>query len=62
MEPVRGEVVLSGLDKAKEVVATALDGAGKSLGECQAGEKTPRGWKLRLAAIPTTWYLIRVSR
>jgi hypothetical protein len=62
IEPVRGTVVLRGLEKAATVSAAPLDGAGRAIGEPIAAKKTADGWAVPIGSPVTTWYVISVNR
>ena len=62
IEPVNGTVTLHDLQAAKSVTASALDGAGHSIGEPIPAKKTAAGWTLPIGAPVTTWYVISVKR
>jgi hypothetical protein len=62
IEPVTGTVVLRGIAKAATVSASALDGAGRAIGEPIRAQKTAAGWALPLGSPVTTWYVISVNR
>ena len=63
IETVAGTVTLRALTgRVRGVSATALDGAGKSIGAPITARRTAAGWELPLGAPVTTWYLVRVDR
>ncbi|HEY3319510.1 MAG TPA: hypothetical protein VGP72_03430 [Planctomycetota bacterium] len=62
IEPVRGAVILRGLEGATAVSAQPLDGAGRALGGEIPAQKTDAGWSLPLGQPPTTWYVLKVAR
>ncbi|HXS93960.1 MAG TPA: hypothetical protein VN736_05100 [Candidatus Limnocylindrales bacterium] len=62
IEPVAGTVTLRGIEGAKSVSASALDGSGKPIGEAIEFRKTAQGWALPIGSPVTTWYVIRVAR
>jgi hypothetical protein len=62
IEPVAGTVTLRNLQGATAVTATALDGAGRAIGEAIAGKKTAGGWVLPIGEPVTTWYAVAVRR
>jgi len=62
IEPVTGTLVLRDLKPAKTVAVSALDGAGRPIGEPVQAKKTGAGWEFSLGATVTTWYYISVQR
>jgi hypothetical protein len=62
IEPVAGAVTLRNIEQATAVSVSALDGAGKPMGEAVAGKKTADGWGLPVGDPATTWYAISVRR
>ncbi len=62
IEPVTGTVLLRGLQKASQVSAVALDGAGKPLGSPIQARKTAEGWAVAIGDPVTSWYVISVER
>ncbi len=62
IEPVTGTVRLRALAGAAAVSATALDGAGRAIGERIAATRTGNEWALPIGNPVTTWYLISVKR
>ena len=62
IEPVAGTLVLRDLKGAKAVAVSALDGAGRGIGEAVQAKKTPAGWEFPLGATVTTWYYVSVQR
>ncbi len=62
IEPVSGTVTLRNLDQAAAVSMSALDGAGKPIGEAIQAKKTADGWVLPLGDPVTTWYVVSVRR
>lgn len=63
VEPVTGSITLRALSgRVRAVSATALDGAGKSIGAPIPARRTSAGWVLPIGAPVTTWYLVRVER
>ena len=62
IEPVRGTVTLRNLEKAADVTATALDGAGHPAGEMIRAKKIKGEWMLPIGTPVTTWYLISIRR
>ena len=62
IEPVRGRLVLLGIDGAKRVEAQPLDGAGRPLGPPVAAAQGPEGWSLPLGDPPSPWAVLTVSR
>ncbi len=62
IEPVSGTVMLRNLDQAAAVSMSALDGAGKAIGEAIQAKKTADGWVLPIGDPVTTWYVVSVRR
>jgi hypothetical protein len=62
IEPVAGTVTLRNIDRAAGVGVSALDGAGKPLGEPVQAKKTAGGWAFPVGDPATTWYVISVRR
>jgi hypothetical protein len=62
IEPVSGTVELRAIQSAKAVTASALDGAGRPIGEPIPAKKTAAGWTLPIGSPVTTWYVISVKR
>jgi hypothetical protein len=62
IEPVRGRLVLRGLEGATGVQLQPLDGAGRPLGAPRPAEWAGEGWALDLGEPATTWYEIGVRR
>ncbi len=62
IEPVRGAITLRNLDRAAAVTVTALDGAGRPVGDPAPARKTPGGWVFSIGDPVTTWYVITVAR
>jgi hypothetical protein len=62
IEPVTGTLVLRQLDDAVSVRVTALDGAGRALGEPMPAAKSRDGWTITLGKPATTWYVVTVGR
>jgi hypothetical protein len=62
IEPVTGTITLRGLEGARGVSATALDGAGKPVGAALAAKKMADGWTLAIGEPATVWYAISVDR
>jgi hypothetical protein len=68
IEVVTGKLILRGLEGAKGVEATALDGAGRPMGDPVAAAPVPaatpagEGWALRLGRPPATWHVLSVRR
>jgi len=62
IEPVKGLVILKGLDAAKRVEMTPLNSGAKPLGKAIPAEKTADGHRLALGEPTTPWYLIRIVR
>jgi hypothetical protein len=61
IETVKGWIQFRDLRGPVEVTATPLDGAAKPLGTIK-GRLIETGWELPIGSIPTTSYLVRVSR
>jgi hypothetical protein len=62
IEPVGGTVVLRGLEGAVAVTASALDGAGRPMGDAITAKKQAGGWALPIGDPVTTWYVVSVKR
>ena len=62
VEPVRGRVVLRGLDAAARVEATALDPGGWLAAMTWPAVRTDGGWQIELGREPTVWYVVDVAR
>ncbi|HEU0006213.1 MAG TPA: hypothetical protein VFS12_09510 [Terriglobia bacterium] len=62
IEPVKGKVILRNLEKAAEVRATALDGAGKRIGKPLAAKQVKDGWEIEIGDPSTTWYEVTVRK
>ena len=62
IEPVRGRLVLSGLEGARRVEAQPLDGAGRPLGPPVAAAPEGEGWSLPLGNPPAPWFVLTVTR
>ena len=62
IEPVSGAIVLRAIQPAKAVTASALDGAGRPIGEPIPAKKTAAGWMLPIGSPVTTWYVVSVQR
>jgi hypothetical protein len=62
IEPVTGTLTLRDIEKARGVSVTALDGAGKPIGEAIQARKTAEGWAFPVGVPVTTWYVVSVRR
>jgi len=62
IEPVAGTVTLRNLDPAAEVRVTALDGAGKPIGDVIDAKKLADAWVFPVGVPVTTWYVVSVHR
>lgn len=62
IEPVTGTITLRNLHSATAVTATALDGAGRPLGEPIQARKSPDGWVFPIGQPVTVWYVVTVQR
>ncbi len=62
IEPVAGTVTLRNIEGATAVSASALDGAGKPIGEAIQATKTATGWAIPIGEPATTWYVVSVRR
>jgi hypothetical protein len=62
IEPVTGELILRGIEGAKRVTISGLDGAGRRIGQPEAAEKSPGSWRFGLGHLVTTWYEIVIER
>jgi hypothetical protein len=61
IEPVSGRITLRNLEGAVEVLAYALDGAGRPIGEAIPAKQTAEGWAIAIGEPATTWYEIVVK-
>lgn len=62
IEPVRGRLVLTGLEGARRIEAQPLDGAGRPLGPPLPAAAEGEGWSLPLGNPPAPWAVITVTR
>jgi hypothetical protein len=62
IEPVTGTVMLRNLQGARSVTASALDGAGHTIGDPIPARKTADGWAVPIGEPVTTWYVLGVGR
>jgi hypothetical protein len=62
IDPVRGRIMLRGLEDAAAVHVAALDGAGEPLGAPVPAAQTPAGWVITIGEPATPWYEIVVQR
>jgi len=62
IEPVKGFVVLRGIERAKQIEAVPLDSGAKPIGEPIPAEKTQDGYRIPIGEPATPWYLIRIIR
>ncbi|MHC4167659.1 MAG: hypothetical protein ACYSWQ_11925, partial [Planctomycetota bacterium] len=62
IEPVRGEIVLRGLEPSQRVEMIALDGGGKPLRDSVSGRAVKGDVTLPVGEQATTWYLINIQR
>ncbi len=62
IEPVKGFVVLRGIEPAKQIEAIPLDGGCKPLGVPIPAERTDDGYRISIGEPVTPWYLIRIAR
>jgi hypothetical protein len=62
IEPVKGFVVLRGIEAAKEVEAIPLDSGAKPIGKSIPAEETQDGYRIALGEPVTPWYLIHIVR
>jgi len=62
IEPVEGELTLRNIEGAHGVSVTALDGAGKPLGQEIHAVKTSEGWRFAIGTPVTTWFVVSVQR
>jgi len=61
IEPVTGTIRLRGLDGARRVSVTALDGAGRALSSTDASGKAG-DWSFSIGEPATTWWTITIAR
>jgi hypothetical protein len=62
IEPITGAITLRGLEGARAVMATALDGSGRPVGAAVEGRKVADEWSLVIGQPATVWYAISVQR
>lgn len=62
IEPVKGTLILKGMEGATAVSVQPLDGTGHPLGKPLSAQKADTGWRFPIGDPPTTWYLVSVSR
>ncbi|HSC55262.1 MAG TPA: hypothetical protein VLC98_16640 [Phnomibacter sp.] len=62
IEVVKGNVVIKGLQKAKSVTVTALDGSGSPINQHIKVIKSKKGWEFNVGEVATTWYAISIKR
>lgn len=62
IEPVTGTVTLRNLSHAKKVLASALDGSGRRIGDPIVAQKNGAGWDIPVGQIVTPWYEVTVQR
>jgi hypothetical protein len=62
VEPVRGRVVLRGLESATGVEITPLDGGGHATASTRSGVRGEAGWQVELGSDATVWYVVDVAR
>jgi len=62
IEPVRGTVMLKGLQAARAVQLQAIDGAGQGTGPVIAAERVGSAWRIPLGQTVTTWYELTINR
>lgn len=62
IEPVTGEINLTGLAEAASLQVLPLDGSGHPIGQATNGTKTARGWTVHIGDPVTTWYLVSITR
>ena len=62
IEPVRGAVVLRGIERAKRIEAVPLGSGAQPIGEPISLEKTQDGYRVPIGDPVTPWYLIRIAR
>ena len=60
IEPVKGFVILKGINSAGQIEAVPLDSGAKPLGKPIAADATADGFRLLLGEPATPWYLIHV--
>ena len=56
------QTVFVAMSATKAVTASALDGAGRPIGEHIPAKKTAAGWALPIGSPVTTWYVVSVHR
>lgn len=61
IEPVRGRLILRGLERAAAVQVQPLDGAGRALGGPSAARREGDAWALTVGSPATPWYLLTVT-
>ena len=62
IEPVKGTLAVTDLERASRLEIAPLDGAGRALGPFVTAQKTLTGFRLPLGEYATPWYLIRIFR
>ena len=62
IEPVKGKVILRNLESSQRIEVTALDGAGKALGDSVTASNVKRELVLSVGEQATTWYLVKIQR
>jgi len=62
IEPVKGFVVLRGIESAKQIEAVPLDSGAKPPGKLIPAEKMQDGYRIAVGEPPTPWYLVRIAR
>jgi hypothetical protein len=62
IDQVRGALVFTHLQPAREVQLQAIDGSGQPIGSPIAAKKIGNAWKIPLGQAATTWYELIISR
>jgi len=62
IEPVKGFVVLRGVEQARQIEAVPLDSSAKPIGEPIRAEKAQDGYRIPIGDPATPWHLIRIVR
>jgi len=62
IEPVKGLVVLRGIESARQIEAIPLDSGAKPLGKASVAERSGDDYTLTIGESATTWYLIHITR
>jgi hypothetical protein len=62
IEPIKGYILLRGIESAKQIEAVPLDSGAKSIGGPIPAERTDDGYRIPIGEPTTPWYLVRVLR